>query len=255
MSVAPPISKLPRFSLLGWFFAIWSVVGGLVMAAGINEALVARVEMPEMLRTAAMAILRVSDALWITLAAGLVFAHEARRQHVGETSRSFAIIAVASGAAEWLGASTGWLFGDYDYSGQFGWRIGGVLPFTIPLAWFIVVTGACRLAEMLPWTGAWLRAMVAAAVATMTDVNLEPVAIHVRGYWQWTEGPGGPLRDVPPLYNYVCWFLLALLLAHAVPRGEAKPSQSGRWSTPGPLAVLLWMNVLFLLAHVGRWIR
>lgn len=244
-----------RFSLLGWFFAIWSVVGGLVMAAGIDENFVLRLEMPEMIRAAALGILRVSDALWITLAAGLVFAHEARRQGPVVTARSFAIIAVASGSAEWLGASTGWLFGDYDYSGQFGWRIGGVLPFTIPLAWFIVVTGACRAAERLPWPGAWPRALAAATLATLTDVNLEPVAMHVRGYWQWTDGAGGPLREVPPLYNYACWFVLALLLARAVPTGSGKSPDSGRWRAPGPVAVLVWMNVLFALAHVGRWIR
>jgi putative membrane protein len=245
-----------RISLLGWFFAIWSIVGGLVMAAGIDENFVLRVEMPEMIRTMALGILRVSDALWISLAAGLVFAHEARRQGAGATARSFAIIAVASGAAEWLGASTGWLFGDYDYSGQFGWRIGGVLPFTIPLAWFIVVTGACRVAEKLPWKGGWPRAIAAAALATLTDVNLEPVAMFVRGYWQWTDGPGGPLRDVPPFYNYACWFVLAFLLARAVPIGAGKTTDdSGRWRAPGPVAVLVWMNVLFFLAHLGRWFR
>lgn len=225
------------------------------MAAGINEAFVGRAAIPETVRTLALGILRVSDALWITLAAGLVFAHEARRSGWAVTGRAFAIIAVASGAAEWLGASTGWLFGDYDYSGQFGWRIGGVLPFTIPLAWFIVVTGARRLAERLPWQGAWLRALVAAVLATLTDVNLEPVAIHVRGYWQWTDGPGGALRAAPPLFNYACWFGLAFLLARAVPTGPRKACIAEGPRAPGPIAVLVWMNVLFALAHLGRRVR
>lgn len=244
--------RLPDW--LAGFFILWSLVGGLVMAAGINEAWIIRAAVPEWSRAAGLAILRGSDALWISLAAWLVFRHEKFRLGRSAALRSFGIIAVVSGAAEWLGATTGWLFGHYDYTGQFGWRLGGVLPFTIPLAWYAVVTGACRLLDQWRPLPVASRGLLAAGLATLTDINLEPVAIHIRNYWQWTDGPGGPVLANPPLFNYLTWFLLSGLLSLSVAEpGMAKrePLAQARVGLH-PVAVVAWMNALFLLAHLGR---
>ena len=240
-----------RLSPVATVFLIWSLVGGLVMAAGITAESFA--DAPAWLRPIAAGIMRGADALWICLAAWLVWDHEARLCGKSRAAVVFAGIALVSGAAEWLGATTGMLFGHYSYSGQFGWRLGGVLPFTIPLAWYAVVTGACRLCDRLhPWPLP-VRAIMAGALATATDFNLEPMAMHSRGYWQWTDGPGGALLAWPPMSNFLTWFALASLLAPAVPRRCPEPV-GGIPGGLSPVAVLAAMNFLFLLAHVGRWI-
>ncbi len=237
--------------LLAGFFVLWSVVGGLVMAAGINEAWVAAAPVPTWVRTAGLAILQVSDALWISLAAWLVFRHEEARIGRSNALRAFGIIAVVSGAAEWLGATTGWLFGHYDYTGQFGWRLGGVLPFTIPLAWYAVVTGACRLLDAWKPLPLAVRGVLVGGLATLTDVNLEPVAIYLRNYWQWTDGPGGTILAQPPAFNYLTWFVLSGFLSLSVPMAQKDQRGSSRVGLH-PVAVLAWMNALFFLAHLGR---
>lgn len=50
----------------------------------------------------------------------------------------------------------------------------------------------------------YLQAVVASLFMLLLDVLIEPVAV-VSDYWTW-EG------DVIPLFNFVCWFGVALLL-------------------------------------------
>ncbi|MEH2006057.1 carotenoid biosynthesis protein, partial [Nostoc sp.] len=40
--------------------------------------------------------------------------------------------------SELLGTSTGFPFGDYSYLSGLGYKIAGLVPFTIPLSWFYV---------------------------------------------------------------------------------------------------------------------
>jgi uncharacterized membrane protein len=249
---------LPLLTRPGWFFLIWSVIGGMVMALGLDEAWVRGSGAPDVLLNLTCAILRVADALWITLAAALVLRHELHGQ--GETKAMLTLLAIAlpSAAAEWLGTTTGLLFGHYQYTGQFGWRIGGVLPYTIPLAWYAVVVGSCRMLDgFAPRLPPGMRPILAAALATATDFNLEPVAMHVRDYWQWSDGPGGAALARPPAFNFLSWFVLAALLAHAVPvqRAAEIPLGPPRPRPMNPAAILGLMNLLFLLAHLGRWWR
>lgn len=240
----------------GVVFLIWTCVGAVVMAFGIQESSIESAGLPGWLAAAAVQILRLSDALWICLAALLVAGHEMARRGVGITLGAFALIAVISGLAEWVGATTGLLFGNYEYTTRFGILIGGVLPFTIPLAWVIVLTGAARipLIERIPSLP--LRCLAIAAVATLTDLNLEPVAIHVREYWVWSDAAGEHLAWAP-LSNYVTWFVLSAVLAFPLAIRSRKsvvpPPQLPRLAHPA--VVLLLMNGLFLAANLGLWLR
>jgi len=234
-------------------FLIWSAVGAIVMALALDEDAVRRLIGGEMAGNLFGAILRVSDALWLTLAAVLALRWQFRRDGLASTLRTFGLIAAVSGFAEWMGATTGLLFGSYDYSPSFGLLIGGVLPFTIPLAWYTVLMGAAWVADHLPNPHPAARSGLIASIATLTDVNLEPVAIHVRGYWIWTISESDPTPLAwAPASNYLTWFILAAALSFAIPRLRPSENPPGRIH-PGIL--LLAMNILFAAANLGLMLR
>ena len=132
--------------------------------------------------------------------------------------------------AEWVGVQKGWLFGVYHYGSNLGPKLAGV-PLIIGINWAMLtlVTGAAA-ASMLK--NRWAIILVAALLMTGLDYVMEPVAVE-NGYWYWKVGK-------IPLYNYVCWFLVALL-AQGINVGisKAKPNNTS-WT-------LLLLLVLFFV--------
>ena len=104
--------------------------------------------------------------------------------------------------AEWIGTSTGYLFGTYHYGPNLGSTILGV-PYVIGLNWWILLMGATSIGASLklkPLTAA----IFGASLMTLLDVIMEPVAI-MSDFWHWKN-------EQIPFYNYVCWFILAFIL-------------------------------------------
>ena len=128
-------------------------------------------------------------------------------------------------AVEVIGVNTGLLFGDYNYGDVLGikWK---QVPLVIGVNWFIVlycsgisVTVFLKIIvkpfkqglldkDEIPEPPPVLKAISVisdgATLAVIFDWLIEPVAVKL-GFWQW-EG-----TDVP-LYNYVSWFAISLLL-------------------------------------------
>jgi putative membrane protein len=132
--------------------------------------------------------------------------------------------------AEWVGVQKGWLFGVYHYGSNLGPKLAGV-PLIIGINWAMLTlaTGAAA-ASMLK--NRWAIVVVASLLMTGLDYLMEPVAVE-NGYWYWKDGK-------IPLYNYVCWFLVALL-AQGINVGisKAKPNNTS-WT-------LLLLLVLFFV--------
>ncbi len=199
-------------------------------------------------------LLHVSDAIWIYLAAILVYLHTAAAEGLPTARRWAVILLLGSGICEWIGAQTGFPFGPYRYTDHFGWRIGGVLPVAIPLAWMVIIL--CGRVLVLRWRPASTRhtlALGVAAVATLTDANLEAVAWKIRGYWNWYPDAQPPLPAWPPAQNYLSWFVLSFALAYGLP-----PNYALRFRNPAPfrpILVLGLMNALFIVVYAARWLR
>ncbi len=133
------------------------------------------------------------------VAGGFVFWWEARHQ-----GRAFLIWAavtyVVTFALEVIGARTGLVFGAYSYGSTLGVKVLNV-PLVIGFNWTIVVLGC------VSFTTSVIRqrlaaVVVAAALAVLFDMFLEPVAIRL-DYWAWAGG------DIP-LQNYIAWFVISL---------------------------------------------
>jgi len=105
-------------------------------------------------------------------------------------------------AVELIGIHTHFLFGDYTYGPNLGWKLWGV-PLIIAVNWAMLsfCSVACVLHLKIP---DYAKALLSAALMTGLDFLIEPVAVE-GGFWAWKN-------DVIPVFNYVCWFAIAFPL-------------------------------------------
>ena len=113
-----------------------------------------------------------------------------------------AIAFVVGFGAEAIGVNTGYLFGDYSYGTNLGPKFLGV-SLVIGINWGVLALGSASLVKRFV-TSLGIKIILSSLLMLGVDLLMEPVAIK-SGFWSW----GG--YDVP-LYNYVCWFLVALFL-------------------------------------------
>jgi putative membrane protein len=163
---------------------------------------------------------------------------------------------------EYIGVTTGFPFGRYEYTGVLAPSLPGGMPLAIGFAWLLIVV-----AGFFTTTRAWpgnvtearsrvlpVQALVAAILAVGLDLLLEPVAYHIKGYWIWLDGNGGYYGV--PWANFAAWFAAALVLNLMLGALLPQPDRIGlKWSRV-PVA-LYTMNVLLFsvvnLAH-GLWL-
>lgn len=117
---------------------------------------------------------------------------------------SFLVVAFLVGMiAEWIGIHTGYLFGDYYYGENLGYKFDGV-PLIIGINWGILTVCSCNVTAIFIRKSIWLSTFVSALLMMLLDVLIEPVAI-TSDYWHWDS------LNIP-LYNYFCWFAVAFPL-------------------------------------------
>ncbi|NJN85747.1 MAG: carotenoid biosynthesis protein [Leptolyngbyaceae cyanobacterium SL_7_1] len=118
--------------------------------------------------------------------------------------------------SELLGTSTGFPFGDYSYLSGLGYKIAGLVPFTIPLSWFYLGLSSYLLArsglavdkkdDSAPAIG-WLKHVAAiglgALLLTSWDFVLDPAMSQTAmPFWYW-HTPGAFFGM--PYQNFVGW--------------------------------------------------
>jgi putative membrane protein len=103
---------------------------------------------------------------------------------------------------ELIGTKTGLLFGDYSYGKNLGIKISGV-PIVIGINWAILIISSASITNRLN-ISILLKIILSAILMTFLDVLMEPVAIE-SDFWNWTN-------NSIPFYNYLCWFVISLLL-------------------------------------------
>ena len=109
------------------------------------------------------------------------------------------LVGIVGFSVEWIGVHTGWLFGDYSYGENLGWKWLEI-SLIISVNWIMLSFSAiaCILHLKIPDA---LKALLSALLMTVLDVLIEPVAIQ-SDFWSWNSGE-------IPFYNYVCWFLIS----------------------------------------------
>lgn len=122
------------------------------------------------------------------------------------------VVAILSWALEFIGSSTGFPFGAYNYTDALQPQLGHV-PLLIPLAWFMMLPVAWAVAELIVGLRRrWLFIAVSALAFTAWDLFLDPQMVGW-GYWVW-ENPSGYFGI--PWSNYGGWLLGSALMTAVV---------------------------------------
>ncbi|HUP27107.1 MAG TPA: carotenoid biosynthesis protein [Chloroflexia bacterium] len=159
-------------------------------------------------------------------------------------------------ALEYVGVGTGMPFGRYRYTGVLVPGLPGGVPLAIGFAWqLIVVSGlftAFKLFGSRALANRWAACVLGALLAVGLDLLLEPVAYHVKRYWEWLDLEGGYYGV--PWSNFATWFVAALVM-NLVVLALLKVQGDLRW--PWLPLVLYAMNVVMFgivnVAH-GFWL-
>ena len=118
--------------------------------------------------------------------------------------------------SELLGTSTGFPFGHYHYLSGLGYKIAGLVPFTIPLSWFYIGFSAYAIARVslaaatIPNWCKYLGAIaIGALLLTSWDFVLDPAMSQTNlAFWVW-EQPGAFFGM--PYQNFAGWLGTGIL--------------------------------------------
>jgi putative membrane protein len=162
-------------------------------------------------------------------------------------------VALASFLSEHIGTGYGFPFGGYEYTGLLGYKLGGRVPFLIPISWFLMALPSWVLASaVFPERGRILpRLVLAAYLLTAWDLALDPAMSFLTPYWVW-ENPG-PFFGMPWV-NLAGWMGTGLVLMgilEALRVAEWTSKLDIRWILAYYLVVLLMPAGM--LAAAGVW--
>lgn len=146
---------------------------------------------------------------------------------------------VATLVAERVGTSTGFPFGEYDYTGALRPAVGGV-PLIVPLAWFAMGVPALEVGRRITSSRAG-RVVLGAGALTAWDLFLDPQMVG-NGYWEWAAA--GDYQDIP-WTNYAGWLGLGIVVLGVLDRIRP-PAPSDPWL----LALYTWWAVMNTIGFV-----
>ncbi|WP_013322039.1 gamma-carotene 1'-hydroxylase CruF [Gloeothece verrucosa] len=113
--------------------------------------------------------------------------------------------------SELLGTSTGFPFGHYRYLTGLGYKIAGLVPFTIPLSWFYLGFSAYIIAriglnqfQVASWVKQATAIVIGSVLLTSWDFVLDPAMSQTAmPFWVWDQ-PGAFFGM--PYQNFAGWF-------------------------------------------------
>ncbi|WP_414543313.1 gamma-carotene 1'-hydroxylase CruF [Nostoc sp. CCY0012] len=148
--------------------------------------------------------------VYIILGAATVFLYGLRTLGLGRILAFMLPAILISLTSELLGTSTGFPFGHYSYLSGLGYKIGGLVPFTIPLSWFYVGCAAYLLARAglsVDTKPSWWRhtgaIVLGSLLLTCWDFVLDPAMSQTSlPFWYWQQ-PGAFFGM--PYQNFAGW--------------------------------------------------
>lgn len=159
--------------------------------------------------------------------------------------------------SELLGTSTGFPFGEYHYLSGLGYKISGLVPFTIPLSWFYLGFSGYLIArvglERLPINNFVkdLGAIIfGSLLLTSWDFVLDPAMSQTTmPFWLWDQ-PGAFFGM--PYQNFVGWFGTgAIFMTIATVIWRLKPLDFSQISLTIPVVVYLGNFGFAMVMSIG----
>ncbi len=144
----------------------------------------------------------VSAVMWVVVNRGL-------RRGLGFAGA----VLLLSFIVEYLGVSSGLVFGPYQYTTVLTPLLFTV-PLAIPFAWLTVVLAAWCVANAVlaqfNIQNSTFKIVFAGLLTMLLDLLIEPVAVYVSGYWLWQRG--GIYYGIPT-QNFIAWAVIGGLMA------------------------------------------
>lgn len=167
---------------------------------------------------------------------------------------TISIIMLGALFVEYAGATYDIPFGAYDYTNVLGWQIFATVPAVILFAWLMSLVGSWSLTYMVwPHAPRWLRAIGCGGFIMIFDIQIEPVATLINGYWIWMEP--GPYYGVP-LINFAGWWAVGTLLAYSCDTALLRLMHVTHGQIPFAIANLIGSTGMFVAmnAQRGYWL-
>jgi uncharacterized membrane protein len=243
---------MKRLVLFQWFFLIAHIVAMVFGLAGLILVL----PHPEFIATlpsVGQTLFQISmtggGVAYIILGALTVFLHGYLSLGLRSITFFFVPAVLLSLSSELLGTSTGFPFGHYAYLSGLGYKIAGLVPFTIPLSWFYLGFSAYLLAYsglrviLSRWAlkdfNLRLWAVVTGAVLlTAWDLVLDP-AMSQAPFPFWTFQEVGEFFGMP-YRNLIGWVGTGVVfMGVAALLGRNSPLGLSRRQLTVPLCVYL----------------
>ncbi|AFY31120.1 gamma-carotene 1'-hydroxylase CruF [Calothrix sp. PCC 7507] len=196
-----------RVCLIGHIVSmVFGLVGILLVVPNAEVIL----NLSEVGQTAMQWSMAGGGVVYMILGAVAVFLYALRTLGLGRALAFLLPSVFISLGSELLGTSTGFPFGHYSYLSGLGYKIAGLVPFTIPLSWFYVGCVAYLLAraglEVDKKPSLWRHVgaiALGALLLTSWDFVLDPAMSQTSlPFWYWQQP--GPFFGMP-YQNFVGW--------------------------------------------------
>jgi uncharacterized membrane protein len=243
---------MKRLVLFQWFFLIAHIVAmvfglaGLVLVLPHPEFIAT---LPSFGQTLFQLSMTGGGVVYIVLGALTVFLHGYLSLGLRSITLFFVPAVVLSLGSELLGTSTGFPFGHYAYLSGLGYKIAGLVPFTIPLSWFYLGFSAYLLAysglqvalrrwEMKDFNLRLLAVVTGSILLTAWDLVLDP-AMSQAPFPFWSFQEVGEFFGMP-YRNLVGWVGTGMVfMGVAALLGRKEPLGLSRSHLTVPLLVYL----------------
>lgn len=118
-----------------------------------------------------------------------------------QASIILAILSLFGFIIESVGVATGFPYGAFYYNEALGYRLFGLVPWTLPFGWVPLVIGAAYLTRSIQ--SIWKRIIAGTTLLLTADLVLDPGATAMH-FWTWVHG--GVYYGVP-VSNFLGWIL------------------------------------------------
>lgn len=196
-----------RYLLLAHILSTVFGLAGLLIVIPSPEIIVS---LPPIGQTVFQWSMAGGGASYIIFGALAVALYSIRNLGIGATLAFLLPSVFLSLSSELLGTSTGFPFGDYAYLGGLGYKIAGLVPFTIPLSWYymgFVCYLLARCGLQVNTSSSWIRHLGAIATAaillTAWDLVLDP-AMSQAPFPFWVFQDEGSFFGMP-YRNLIGW--------------------------------------------------
>ena len=197
----------------------------------------------------------------VTTLTGFTFAllHAGQREGWRRMAYLLALVFTVSLTFESVGVATGLIYGPYHYTNKLGPLFLGLVPYLIPIAWFMMSYPSFVIADgLIPteWKH-WQRILSVAAVGglvmTAWDVVMDPIMVASE-HWVWDVQ--GAYHGIP-LQNFWGWWLtvfttFALYLLVAGKASRPAEARFDRLALVSYLVTALGIVLLSLVTGAGE---